>query len=81
MNYFYWQKASARIVKGGVGISASVHMDTFAGEWNQGSVSAVTSCRKGEQVWVECTGKSRLHGGDEIQSFTQFMGILLQIEL
>ena len=56
-------------------------MDTFAGEWNQGSVSAVTSCRKGEQVWVECTGKSRLHGGDEIQSFTQFMGILLQIEL
>ena len=80
VNYYYWNKLSARIVKNERVISASVYVDNHAGEWNQGSVTSLTRCRKGDEVWVQSSRKSKLHGGSEQESFTQFSGALNQFQ-
>lgn len=80
VNYYYWNKLGARIVKDGQPISSSVYLDNYAREWNQGSVSSVVHCGKGERVWVESSRKCKLHGGIETESYTQFSGTLLQID-
>ena len=82
VNYYYWNKLGARIVKDGRVISASVYADNYAREWNQGAVTSLVHCAKNEQVWVESSRKSKLHGGIENgESFTQFSGALVQVDL